>query len=85
MFGWFRSGARKRRMNVDLDRKHLEKRARRFLTGYLEANETRKPHCKQECQAAEMDLASPDADDRRIAEASSETAMNGFGSNCAGA
>jgi hypothetical protein len=82
MFGWFESGARKRRRNVELDRKHLEQRARRFLTGYLESSETRKPHfyravedVSKKCQPAEMDLAPSDVDDHRIAEATSQAAM----------
>jgi len=81
MFGWFKSASRKRRKNVEVDRKHLEQRARRFLTSYLEANETRKPHfyravedVSQKCQPAE-DLASSDVDDIRIAEATSQAAM----------
>ena len=82
MFGWFKSDARKRRRNVELDRKHLEQRARRFLTGYLEANETRKPHfyravedVSKKCQPAELDLDHSDVGDHRIAEATSQAAM----------
>ena|ERR1700710_212446 len=82
MFGWFKSDARKRRRNVELDRKHLEQRARRFLTSYLESSETRKPHfyravedVSKKCQPAEMDLALSDVDDHRIAEATSHAAM----------
>ena len=40
MFGWLNSKSRKRRKKVELDRKHLAQRTRRFLAGYLEANET---------------------------------------------
>lgn len=81
MFGWFRSEARERRNKVRLDRKHLEQRARRFLTGYLEADETRKPHfyravedVSKKCQPAGS-LAKPDVDDRDVAEAASQAAM----------
>jgi hypothetical protein len=82
MFGWLNSKSRKRRKKVELDRKHLERRARRFLTGYLEANETRKPHfyravedVSKKCQPAELNLAQSDVDDHRIAEATSQAAM----------
>jgi hypothetical protein len=67
MFGWLNSKSRNRRKAVKQDRKHLEQRARRFLTGYLEANESRKPHfyravedMSKKCQPAEMDLALSD-------------------------
>jgi hypothetical protein len=82
MLGWLNSKSRKRRKAVKLDRKHLEQRARRFLTGYLEANETRKPHfyravedASSKCQPAELKLARSDVDDHRIAEATSLAAM----------
>ena len=44
MFAWLRSKSRERRRTVKLDHQHLADRVRRFLTGYLEADETRKPH-----------------------------------------
>lgn len=82
MFGWLHSKSRKRRKAVKLDREHLEQRARRFLTGYLEANETRKPHfyravedASSKCQPAELNLAQSDVEDHRIAEATSLAAM----------
>ena len=82
MFAWFGSKSRERRKKVKLDRKHLEQRARRFLTGYLEAEETRKPHfyravedASKKCQPAELILATSDVDDHRIAEATSQAAM----------
>ena len=82
MFGWLNSNFRKRRKAVKLDRKHLEQRARRFLTGYLEANETRKPHfyravedVSKKCQPTELSIAQSGIDDRLIAEATSKAAM----------
>jgi hypothetical protein len=82
MFGWLNSKSRKRRKAVKLDRKHLEQRARRFLTGYLEADETRKPHfyravdeVSKKCQPTEFSLVQSDVDDHRIAEAASQAAM----------
>jgi hypothetical protein len=82
MFGWWNSKSRKRRKAVKLDRKHLEQRARRFLTSYLEANETRKPHfyravedASSKCQPAKLSLAQSDVDDHRIAEATSLAAI----------
>ena len=39
MFGWFKSERRERRKKVRQDREHLEARARRFLKGYLEADQ----------------------------------------------
>ena len=82
MFGWLKSKSRKRRKAVKLDREHLEERARRFLTGYLEANESRKPHfyravedVSSKCQPAELNLAQSDVEDHRIAEATSLAAM----------
>jgi hypothetical protein len=81
MFGWFNSESRKRRKNVKLDRKHLEQRARRFLTGYLEAGETRKPHfyravedVSSTCQPTGI-VGLSDLDDLRVAEETSQAAM----------
>ena len=82
MFGWLKSKSRERRAKVKLDRKHLEQRARRFLTGYLDADEARKPRfyravedVSKKCQPTEFSLAQSDVDDRRIAEAASQAAM----------
>lgn len=82
MFGWLNSKSRKRRKAVKQDRKHLELRARRFLTGYLEANETRKPHfyravedASSKCQPVELNLPQSGVEDQRIAEATSLAAM----------
>jgi hypothetical protein len=82
MFGWLNSKSRKRRQAAKLDRKHLEPRARRFLTGYLEADESRKPHfyravedVSKKCQPTEFSLVQSDVDDHRIAEAASQAAM----------
>ena len=82
MFGWLKSKSRERRKKVRLDRKHLEQRARRFLTSYLETDETRKPHfyravedISKKCQPTELVLPPSDVDDHRIAEAASQAAM----------
>ena len=78
MFAWLRSKSRERRKTVKLDRQHLEIRVRRFLTGYLDADETRKPHfyravedASKKCQPA----VSAGLEDSRIAEAASQSAM----------
>ncbi len=82
MFGWFKSETRSRRKKVRLDRKHLEDRARRFLKSYLQADEKQKPQFyraveefSKKCQPAEAAGGSSDADDRGIAEAASQAAM----------
>ena len=71
-----------RRKKVKLDRKHLESKARRFLTNYLAADEVRKhkfyravEHASKECQPAELALQSSDLEDAQIAEATSNAAM----------
>ena len=84
MFGWLKSEARKRRRKIKLDRKHLEARARRFLTAYLDAHVMRKPQfyraveeASKHCQQAAGDLPPPsELEDTEIAEATSEAAMN---------
>jgi hypothetical protein len=43
VFGWFKFENRKVGSMVELDRKHLEARSRRFMKNYLNADETRKP------------------------------------------
>jgi hypothetical protein len=43
MFGWFKSERRERQKKIRQDRKHLEERVRRFLKGYLDADQVRKP------------------------------------------
>jgi hypothetical protein len=80
VFGWFSSQQRHDRRKVRLDRKHLEARTRRFLSGYLTANETRKPQfyravedASKECQPAA--LQSSDLGDAQIAEATYDAAM----------
>ncbi|MEO8321034.1 MAG: hypothetical protein ABI561_22205 [Bradyrhizobium sp.] len=82
MFGWFKSEFRERRKKVKSDRKHLEQRARRFLTSYLAADQIRKAHfyhavedVSKKCQPAELSPAQSDVDDHRIAEAASQAAM----------
>lgn len=52
MFGWLKCEQRNRRKKVKLDRKHLESRARRFLTNYLATDETRKPRFYRAVEAA---------------------------------
>jgi hypothetical protein len=80
IFDWFKSEQRERRKKVRMDRKHLEARVRRFLKSYLEADETQKPQfyravedISKKCRPAE--LVEADLDDARIAEATSEAAM----------
>jgi hypothetical protein len=82
MFGWFKSERRQRQKKVRQDRKHLEERARRFLKGYLDADQVRKPEfyravedISKECQPAELSLGQPDVDDSQIAEATSQAAL----------
>jgi hypothetical protein len=82
VFGWFSSQQRHDRRKVRLDRKHLEARTRRFLSGYLTANETRKPQfyravedASKVCQPAESALQSSDLADAQIAEATYDAAM----------
>ena len=71
-----------RAKKVRQDRKHLEERVRRFLKSYLDADETRKPQyyravedISKKCQSAEFSLSQPDMDDQRIAEATSQAAL----------
>ena len=82
MFSWFKFEQRERRKKVEQDRKHLEGRARRFLKSYLDADETRKPQfyravedISKNCHPAELNLSQPDMDDRQIAEATSQAAL----------
>ena len=72
----------KRRRKIRFDQKHLEERARRFLKGYLEADDSRKPQfyraveaISKKCQPVDLNLDEPDLNDRRIAEATSEAAI----------
>lgn len=85
MFSWFRSKRRERRRKVRLDRKRLEERARRFLKRYLEADATRKPQfyravedISKKCHPSAVVAAQPDLDDAKVAEATSEAAMQMF-------
>ena len=52
MFGLLKAEERKRRRNVQLDRRYLEARSRRFLKIYLNANEGRKPQFYEVLQKA---------------------------------
>ena len=81
MFGWVKSERRERRKKVRQDRKHLEERTRRFLKGYLDADQTRKPQfyravedISMKCQPAET-TSQPDKGDRQFAEATSQAAL----------
>jgi hypothetical protein len=85
LFSWFKSEQRERRRKVRLDRKRLQDRARRFLKSYLEADETQKPQfyravedISKKCQPPELGVAQPDLDSVKIAEATSEAAMQMF-------
>ena len=79
MFDWFKSEQRERRRKVKLDRKHLETRARRFLKGYLEADEERKPQFYRAVEeaATQCQPTSPlsDLSDAEIAETTANAAM----------
>jgi hypothetical protein len=83
VFGWFSSEQRRDRSKVRLDRKHLEAKTRRFLSGYLTASETRKPQfyravddASRQCQPpAEPVLPPSELADAQIAEATSDAAM----------
>ena len=82
MYGWFKSERRERQKKIRQDRKHLEERVRRFLKGYLNADQVRKPEfyravedVSKECQPAELSLGQPDVDDSQIAEATSQAAL----------
>jgi hypothetical protein len=80
---WFSAERRHDRRKVRLDRKHLEARTRRFLSGYLAANEARKPQfywavedASKACQPpAEQALQSSEREDAQIAEDTSDEAM----------
>ena len=82
MFGWFKSERRQRQKKVRQDRKHLEERARRFLKGYLDADQVRKPEfyravedISKKCRPPDLDFSQPDLNDGQIAEATSKAAM----------
>ncbi len=79
VFGWFKSEQRERRKKVKLVCKYLEARARRFLRGYLEADETRKPQFYRAVEeaATQCQPTSPlsDLSDAAIAEAAADAAM----------
>src|SRR4051812_29508122 len=82
VFDWFRSEKRIQRRKIKRDRNHLEARTRRFLKGYLAADNTRKTpfyraveDASKECQPAQLGPANSEADDAEIAEATSDAAM----------
>jgi hypothetical protein len=81
MLGRVKSKTVQRRTEVELDRKHVEERARRFLRGYLESSEMGKAafyravqDISDMCQQANLDSGSI-ADDASVAEAISQAAM----------
>jgi hypothetical protein len=81
VFSWLKSEKRKKRKQVRLDRKYLDARARRFLISYLAAKETAKPQfywavedISKKCQPS-SGLPSPEWDDVKIANATSDAAM----------
>ena len=81
MFDWLKPKQWERRNRIRLDRKHLDARARRFLKGYLEADEAGKPQyyraveeISRKCQPP-VSVISHGPNDSRIAEATSEAAM----------
>jgi hypothetical protein len=80
--GWLKPERRERRKKIRLDRKHLEARARRFLTIYLNADETRKPQfyraveqASKQCRPSGLSLPPPELEDTQIAEATYSAAM----------
>jgi hypothetical protein len=82
MFGWLKSEQRERRRKAKLDRKYLERRARRFLKIYLDADEMRKPQfyrvvgeASKQCRPSRVGLPPPELEDTQIAEATSNAAM----------
>jgi hypothetical protein len=82
VFGWFKFEQRERRRKIRLDRKHLEARARRFLKRYLEADEAQKPgfyravdEASKQCEPAQSSEPYSELRDARIAEFTSDTAM----------
>src|SRR5450631_1988892 len=82
VFGWFKSERRERRRKVQLDRKYLEARSRRFLKTYLTVDETRKPQfyraveeASQRCQPAESGLPPSELEDVQIDEATSRVTI----------
>jgi hypothetical protein len=82
VFDWFRSEKRTRRRKIKRDRNHLEARTRRFLKGYLAADDTRKTpfyraveDASKECQPTQLSPANSKAGDSEIAEATSDAAM----------
>lgn len=81
MFDWLKPKQWERRSKIRLDRQHLEVRARRFLKGYLEAEDAGKPQyyraveeISRKCQPP-FSVTVPASNDSRIAEATSEAAM----------
>lgn len=82
MLNWLKSEQRKRRKKIRLDRIHLEARARRFLTGYLSADEAdgkaqyyrAVDEISRKCQPPVI-IAQNSLDDSQIAEAASVAAM----------
>jgi hypothetical protein len=81
MFDWWKPKQRERRRKIKLDRQRLEARARRFLKGYLGAEDAGKiqyyravEDIARKCQPL-ISLVSPSLDDADIAEATAAAAM----------
>jgi hypothetical protein len=81
VLGWHKSDRWQRRRKLRLDRRHLEARARRFLTIYLNANEMRKPQfyraveeASKQCRPSGLGISRPELEDNQIAEATSSAA-----------
>lgn len=81
MFDWFKPERWERRKKIKLDRKILEPRARRFLKGYLEADDAGKPQyyravedISRKCQPP-ISLIEPGLGDAHVAEATSDAAL----------
>ena len=71
-----------RRRRIRFDRTLLERRARRFLKNYLEADDTRKSQfyravedISKKCQPTELGLTQSDLDAVQLAEATSDAAV----------
>ena len=82
MLGWFTPELRERRQKIRLDRRHLERRARRFLQNYIVADEALKARYYQtvhkassKCRPVELAGEASGLDDARHADATATAAM----------
>ncbi len=81
MLDWLKPKQWERRSKIRLDRKHLEARARRFLKGYLDADDAGKPQYyraveefSRGCQPS-VSVTALASNDSRVAEETSNAAM----------